>query len=80
MTMGQRVRTGLGHGGITCVLQTQFSNYLFSTLFHHKYNNDGPNGSPFFSILLHNSELRFYTAYFGIRNCKLYVVWASGNC
>ena len=25
MRMGQRVRTGLGHGGITCVLQTQFS-------------------------------------------------------
>ena len=23
--MGQGVRTGLGHGGITCVLQTQFS-------------------------------------------------------
>ena len=22
--MGQGVRTGLGHGGITCVLQTQF--------------------------------------------------------
>ena len=25
MRMGQRVKTGLGHGGITCVLQTQFS-------------------------------------------------------
>ena len=25
MRMGQGVRTGLGHGGITCVLQTQFS-------------------------------------------------------
>ena len=23
--MGQGLRTGLGHGGITCVLQTQFS-------------------------------------------------------
>ena len=23
--MGQGVRTGLGHGGFTCVLQTQFS-------------------------------------------------------
>ena len=33
MRMGQGVRTGLGHGGITCVLQTQFSSlfmYLFS--------------------------------------------------
>ena len=25
MRMGQWVRTGLGHGGITCALQTQFS-------------------------------------------------------
>ena len=25
MRMGQGVRTGLEHGGITCVLQTQFS-------------------------------------------------------
>ena len=25
MRIGQGVRTGLGHGGITCVLQTQFS-------------------------------------------------------
>ena len=29
MRMGQGVRTGLGHGGITCVLQTQFSGFLF---------------------------------------------------
>ena len=34
MRMGQGVRTGLGHGGITCVLQTQFSSkpFLFSDL------------------------------------------------
>ena len=25
MVMGQGIRTGLGHGGIICVLQTQFS-------------------------------------------------------
>ena len=30
MRMGQGVRTGLGHGGITCVLQTQFSSYICS--------------------------------------------------
>ena len=30
MRMGQGVRTGLGHGGITCVLQTQFSSCFFS--------------------------------------------------
>ena len=28
MRMRQGVRTGLGHGGITCVLQTQFSSFL----------------------------------------------------
>ena len=27
MRMRQGVRTGLGHGGITCVLQTQFSSF-----------------------------------------------------
>ena len=31
MRMGQGVRTGLGHVGITCVLQTQFSSFLFSS-------------------------------------------------
>ena len=30
MRMGQGVRTGLGHGGITCVLQTQFSSLFLS--------------------------------------------------
>ena len=29
MRMGQGVRTGLGHGGITCVLLTQFSSFSF---------------------------------------------------
>ena len=29
MRMGQGVRTGLGHGGIICVLQTQFSIFFF---------------------------------------------------
>ena len=28
MRMGQGVRTGLGHGGITCILQTQFSSFF----------------------------------------------------
>ena len=32
MRMGQGIRTGLGHGGIICVLQTQFSIFfLFLT-------------------------------------------------
>ena len=30
MRMGQGVRTGLGHGGITCVLQRQFSSFVFN--------------------------------------------------
>ena len=29
MRMGQGVRTGLGHGGIICVLQTQFSSFHY---------------------------------------------------
>ena len=28
MRMGQGVWTGLGHGGITCFLQTQFSSFI----------------------------------------------------
>ena len=31
MRMGQGVRTGLGHRGITCVLQTQFSSFIKTT-------------------------------------------------
>ena len=38
MRMGQGVRTGLGHGGITCVLQTQFSS-LFICLFVYCRHN-----------------------------------------
>ena len=29
MGMGQGVRTDLGHGGITCVSQTQFSSFYY---------------------------------------------------
>ena len=32
MRMEQGVRTGLGHGGITSVLQTQFSSFLLVPL------------------------------------------------
>ena len=31
MRMGQGVRTGLGHGGITCVLQTRFSSFAWDS-------------------------------------------------
>ena len=33
MRIGQGLRTGLGHGGITCVLQTQFSSFFSSCFF-----------------------------------------------
>ena len=33
MGMGQGVRAGLGYGGITCVLQTQFSRFFFFFFF-----------------------------------------------
>ena len=38
----------------------------------------------FLSTLLHNAEFQIMnseicTANFGIRNCEVYVVWASGN-
>ena len=29
MGMGKGVKPGLGHGGIICVLQTQFSSFFF---------------------------------------------------
>ena len=34
MRMGQGVRTGLGHGGITCVLQTQFSSLCLTRIIY----------------------------------------------
>ena len=33
MRMGQGIRTGLGHGGITCVLQTQFSSFILKMIY-----------------------------------------------
>ena len=38
MRMGLGVRTGLGHGGITCVLQTQFSSFTI-TFFEFSENH-----------------------------------------
>ena len=37
MRMGRGLRTGLGHGGITCVLQTQFSSFSFYTAVQNAY-------------------------------------------
>ena len=33
MGMGQGVRTGLGHGCMICVIQTQFSSFFFFFFF-----------------------------------------------
>ena len=38
MRMGQGVRTGLGHGGITCVLQTQFSSFYLVSMTKRLYS------------------------------------------
>ena len=47
MRMGQGVRTGFGHGDITCVLQTQFSVFFFCCFFLFF----------FFVFLIPNAEL-----------------------
>ena len=52
MRMGQGVRTGLGHGGITCVLQTQFSSFFsfvpkyFEQHFSFYFLNDKIDNTP----------------------------------
>ena len=38
MRMGQGVRTGLGHGGITCILQTQFSSLILYQYLLRQYH------------------------------------------
>ena len=55
MRMGQGVRTGLGHGGITCVLQTQFSSFVFF-LYGNKIS--GPGCSKLTTSLV-NVSLKF---------------------
>ena len=57
MRMGQGVRTGLGHGGITCVLQTQFSSLnlflgpeLYLLTLHKRQMGQGNHGSPSKSV------------------------------
>ena len=59
MRMGQGVRTGLGHGGITCVLQTQFSSFV---LFCGGGGGgggrgcDGKDEKPYYYMLAHCSS------------------------
>ena len=47
MRMGQGVRTGLGHGGITCVLQTQFSSFKYFSMCFNGLNPGPPVLGPF---------------------------------
>ena len=57
--MGQGVRTGLGHGGITCVLQTQFSSFFFFL---------GGGGVFLFKLKIVNRRFRFpLESYKGIK-------------
>ena len=58
MRMGQGVRTGLGHGGITCVLQTQFSSFFFFFFFVGGGGGAGDQGPLFCS--------KFLLKFFGI--------------
>ena len=56
MRMGQGVRTGLGHGGITCVLQTQFSSfYIFSMCFFFNHLH------AFLYTRLKNGHIKLYS-------------------
>ena len=60
--MGQGVRTGLGHGGITCVLQTQFSSFFFFFFFHYleRIGAECKGGGAFvigFSLFLKSTKL-----------------------
>ena len=55
MRMEQGVRTGLGHGGITCVLQTQFSSLLLSFEEISLKNNE----KIFMNIVCCNRDWRF---------------------
>ena len=43
MRMGQGVRTGLVHGGITCVLQTQFSSFSIAIMVELKKEHNSVN-------------------------------------
>ena len=61
MRMGQGVRTGLGHGGITCVLQTQFSSlFLFLAVIYNSWLKFTPALSSFIRYMIPISHFSFY--------------------
>ena len=57
MRIGQGVRTGLGHGGITCVLQTQFSS---CTYFRYKTCSEKIKTATPKSNLMPHSVFKFF--------------------
>ena len=68
-----------------CAFNAVKSSYPYQCqLFDETVQYDGPNGSLFISILLHNSEFRIpkfalRISEFEIPNCEVYIIWASGN-
>ena len=42
---GERVKPGLGHGGIICVLQTQFSVFYFFFIIFFFFGGGGGGGA-----------------------------------
>ena len=58
MRNGQGVRTGLRHGGITCVLQTQFSSFNFAVICvaikYHICSNRAPDKREYLMIIRDN--------------------------
>ena len=61
MRMGQGVRTGLGHGCITCVLQTQFSSLpsRIHIVYHIEHRNPLYPGRFFHWYMLDKSICNF---------------------
>ena len=57
MRMGQGVRTGLGHGGIICVLQTQFSSFIF--FYSRIFNYSLGNLALYCVVVMFSSELKW---------------------
>ena len=83
-----------GVGFLYFLFRLSFFSFLSPCLLETARNRlkyyDGPNGSFFISMLLHNfefcSEFRILipnsdicTTNFGIRNCEVYMMWASSN-
>ena len=60
--MGQGVRTGLGHGGITCVLQTQFSSLFFA--FFDGIDAPDVSWGDFFLYLIHEKSCGMFSSGF----------------